>query len=89
LYKVVPGGPDKDMGGWQASSFSAEQQGTFGVNDEGIVHDQGKHTAALAAVVAGAKTSWPEMVGTDATTARTTLQNEQPWLKQVVVMPVS
>lgn len=27
------------MGGWTASSFSVDQQGKYGVNDEGEVHE--------------------------------------------------
>eukprot|EP00929_Paragymnodinium_shiwhaense_P123175 TRINITY_DN966_c0_g1_i3.p1 TRINITY_DN966_c0_g1~~TRINITY_DN966_c0_g1_i3.p1 ORF type:complete len:278 (+),score=65.19 TRINITY_DN966_c0_g1_i3:107-940(+) len=48
LAGVKPAGPEIDMGGWRAVSFTAEQQATFCVNEKGEVQDDTKHKAALA-----------------------------------------
>lgn len=44
---VKPGGPEKDMGGWKAIQFTAEQQAKYGCNAEGEVVDQAVHDAAF------------------------------------------
>jgi len=46
---VTPNGPDRDMGGWTASTFSLEQQLHFGVDEQGAVKDQTAFDAALKA----------------------------------------
>lgn len=46
------------MGGWTASSFSVEQQGKYGVNDEGVVVDQDCFDAAIESLKMLAKRSW-------------------------------
>eukprot|EP00729_Bicosta_minor_P005061 gene5061-26934_t len=74
------------MGGWTASSFSVEQQGKYGVNDEGVVVDQDCFDAAIESLKMLAKRSWPELVGTGAVAAQSLIQSECPWL-QVTVMP--
>jgi len=83
---VQQAGPDKDMGGWTAGTFSEEQQAMFGINEEGTVIDQGVHEAALATLRTNAKKEWPELVGTPAEQARTAILNERPDLARVDLM---
>eukprot|EP00929_Paragymnodinium_shiwhaense_P123174 TRINITY_DN966_c0_g1_i2.p1 TRINITY_DN966_c0_g1~~TRINITY_DN966_c0_g1_i2.p1 ORF type:complete len:328 (+),score=78.37 TRINITY_DN966_c0_g1_i2:142-984(+) len=54
---VKPEGPEIDMGGWKAISFTAEQQAKFCVNEKGEVQDDTKHQAALAQVSKGGYTA--------------------------------
>merc|ERR1719453_1313308 len=44
---IKPEGPDKDMGGWTACTFSKEQQEKYGVSELGRVIDQNKLNSAL------------------------------------------
>lgn len=46
---VTPNGPEKDMGGWTASTFTKEQQEHFGVDEQGAVLSQAIFDAALKA----------------------------------------
>lgn len=47
---VVPMGPEKDMGGWNASTFSEDQQKEFGVDVDGTVTNQDTFDAAIKAL---------------------------------------
>merc|ERR1740121_663390 len=49
LNNVKPAGPDKDMGGWTAISFSVDQQAEFGIDEDGKVLDQAKFDGAIRA----------------------------------------
>lgn len=46
---VTPSGPEKDMGGWTASTFTKAQQEHFGVDEQGVILNQATFDAALKA----------------------------------------
>jgi len=44
---VTPSGPEKQMNGYKAVTFSAEQQAKFGIDENGGITDMGKFNAAM------------------------------------------
>jgi hypothetical protein len=86
LYKVVPSGADRDMGGWTASSFSDDQQTTFGVDINGDVVDVDKHKAMLKQLADSFTKEWPSAVGMAGTQAADMIREDRPDLAQVMVV---